>query len=67
MVTENTLISELVKKETMAAAILEQEGFHCLSCASFEGETVESAARSHGIDPVILIRKLNLRLYGKLA
>lgn len=67
MVTKETLVSELIKEEPKAAAILAEEGLRCIGCSSLSGETIESAAKEHGIDPVLLLRKLNFHLYGRLV
>lgn len=62
MIEKDMLISELIGKYEQAAAILAQAGMHCIGCASASGETIEEAALEHGIDPVLLVRKLNLYL-----
>lgn len=61
-VTLDMTIEEIVNADARAAAILEQEGMHCVSCASSSGETLQDAAEGHGVDPVLLMRKLNLHL-----
>lgn len=66
MIEKDMLISELLEKEERAAGILAQAGMHCIGCASSSGETIEDAAIEHGIDPVLLVRKLNLYLYQKM-
>ncbi|MBS5143144.1 MAG: DUF1858 domain-containing protein [Firmicutes bacterium] len=52
--------------DARAARILMESGMNCVGCAASAGETLEEAAREHGIDPVLLVRKLNLRLLGEL-
>ena len=46
--------------------ILMESGMNCVGCAASAGETLEEAAAEHGIDSVLLVRKLNLRLLGIL-
>ena len=52
--------------DSRAAEILMEAGMNCVGCAASAGETLEEAAAEHGIDPVLLVRKLNLRLLGIL-
>ena len=61
-ITLDMTIEEIVKTYPKAAQSLAQSGMNCVSCASASGETLEEAAESHGVDPVILVRKLNLQL-----
>lgn len=61
-INKNMLISELLTTDERIAQLLAKEGMHCIGCMSAENETLEEAAREHGIDPVILERKLNLYL-----
>ena len=61
-ITLDMTIEEIVKTYPKAAQILAQSGMNCVSCAAASGETLEEAAESHGVDPVILVRKLNLHL-----
>ena len=66
MIEKNMLISELIEKYEQAASILAQSGMHCIGCVAAGGETIEEAALEHGIDPVLLVRKLNLYLCQKI-
>ena len=34
-------------------------GMHCLGCPSSQGETLEEAAFVHGLDPELLVEKIN--------
>lgn len=65
-ITKENTIPELLEMDSRAAQILMESGMNCVGCAASAGETLEEAAREHGIDPVLLVRKLNLRLLGKL-
>ncbi|NCB94087.1 MAG: DUF1858 domain-containing protein [Clostridia bacterium] len=67
IITKETTIDELIKSDERAAAILMQAGMNCIGCASSAGETLEEAAFEHSIDPVLLVRKLNLYLNGQLV
>lgn len=61
-VTEETKISELLQKEERAAEVLAASGLHCIGCLIGGEETLAEAAAEHGMDPVLLVRKLNLYL-----
>ncbi len=65
-ITKDTTIPELLEMDSRAAEILMEAGMNCVGCAASAGETLEEAAAEHGIDPVLLVRKLNLRLLGIL-
>lgn len=65
-ITKDTTIPELLEMDPRAAEILMESGMNCVGCAASAGETLEEAAAEHGIDPVLLVRKLNLRLLGIL-
>lgn len=67
IITKEMTIPELLSLDERAADILMQSGMHCIGCASASGETLEEAAAEHGIDPVLLIRKLNLYLNGQIV
>lgn len=61
-ITEDMTIPELLALDERAAQILMQSGMHCVGCAAASGETLAEAAVEHGIDPVLLVRKLNIYL-----
>ena len=62
-ITKEMTIPQLLEMDPRAAQILMQSGMNCVGSASAAGETIEEAALEHGIDPVLLVRKLNLYLY----
>ena len=66
MVDKDMLIGDLIRQDERAVQVLAQVGMNCIGCASAEGETIEEAALEHGIDPVLLVRRLNLHLYQKI-
>lgn len=63
-ITEDMTIPELLNADERAAELLMAAGMNCVGCAAASGETIAQAAEEHGIDPVLLIRKLNLYLNG---
>ena len=67
MIEKDMLICDLLEQYGQAANLLAETGMRCIGCVSASGETIEEAALEHGLDPVLLIRKLNLHLLGKLV
>lgn len=61
-ITLDMTVEEIVQADSRAADILAEEGMNCVSCASASGESLKDAAEGHGVDPVMLLRKLNFRL-----
>ncbi len=60
-ITKDTFIGDLLKleqKEELAEVLL-SSGMHCLGCSIAKHETVEQAAKVHGLDTDDLLRKLN--------
>lgn len=58
-VDKSMLIGELLQVAPQAAPVLMQIGMHCLGCPSAQGESLEEAAMVHGIDPELLVEKIN--------
>ena len=58
-VDKTMLIGELLRVAPQAAPVLMQIGMHCLGCPSAQGESLEEAAMVHGIDPDLLVEKIN--------
>ena len=67
MIEKDMLICDLLEQYGQAANLLAESGMRCIGCVSASGETIEEAALVHGLDPVLLLRKLNLHLLGKLV
>lgn len=66
MITKDMLICDLLEQYEQAAPILAQSGMNCIGCVSASGETIEEAALEHNLDPVLLVRKLNIYLLNSL-
>ena len=47
------------------ASVLMEGGMHCIGCPASQGESLEEAAMVHGIDPDLLLVKLNTYLQEK--
>ena len=58
-VTKSTMIGELLQIDENIAPILLNIGMHCLGCPSSQMETIEEAALVHGIEPELLITRVN--------
>lgn len=61
-ITKEMTVSQLLEADPRAGQILMESGMPCVGCASAAGETLEEAAAEHGLDIVLLVRKLNLYL-----
>lgn len=58
-IDKTMLIGELLRVAPQAAPVLMSIGMHCLGCPSAQGESLEEAAMVHGIDPDLLVEKIN--------
>ncbi|MFI3172053.1 MAG: DUF1858 domain-containing protein [Eubacteriales bacterium] len=61
-ITQETTIGELIATSPQVAPILMEIGMHCLGCPSAQGESIGEAAMVHGIDPELLVAKINAAL-----
>ncbi len=59
VITKDMVISEVIQKKPRTLQVLMSIGLGCIGCPSSLMETVEQAAMVHGIDPDMLIEKLN--------
>ncbi len=66
MIEKDMKISDLLEEYEEAGPLLAQAGLPCVGCAAAGGETIEEAALEHGLDPVLLLRKLNLHLLHRI-
>ncbi len=58
-ITQETTIGMLISEAPQVAPILMEIGMHCLGCPSAQGESIGEAAMVHGIDPELLVAKIN--------
>ena len=58
-ISKDMIISDLVQIDQNIIPILMREGMHCIGCPSAEPETLEEAALVHGLDPDVLVARLN--------
>ena len=52
-------IGELLQISPHIAPILMEVGMHCLGCPASQMETLEEAAAVHGLNPDLLVEKIN--------
>ena len=58
-ISKDIIISDLVQSDQNIIPILMREGMHCIGCPSAQAETLEEAALVHGLDPDVLVARLN--------
>ncbi len=64
-VTKDMTIGEILGIDYSLASVLMSGGMYCVGCPSSQGESLEEAAMVHGIDPDLLLAKLNTYLQEK--
>jgi hybrid cluster-associated redox disulfide protein len=58
-ITKDMIIADIVKIDENVIPILMREGMHCIGCPSAQAESLEEAALVHGLNPDILVARLN--------
>ena len=61
-VSKSTMIGELLQIDADVAPILLNIGMHCLGCPSSQMETIEEAAKVHGLAPDLIRKYVNFRI-----
>jgi len=64
-VSKDMVIGELLQMDPDMAGILVAGGMHCVGCPSAQAETLEEAAIVHGIDPELLVTRINTFIESK--
>ncbi len=64
-ITKDMTIGEILGVDFDLAGVLMEGGMHCIGCPASQGESLEEAAMVHGIDPDLLLVKLNTFLQEK--
>ena len=59
MITKEMTIGEVIKANSNKAEVLLQFGMGCVGCPSAQAETIEEAARVHGIELEQVLEALN--------
>jgi len=52
-------IGEVIRMDPNMINVLMASGMHCIGCPSSQGETLEEAAMVHGIEPDLLLARMN--------
>lgn len=58
-VTKTTQIGEVLRINPNVKEVLMGFGLHCFGCPMSQMETLEEAAGVHGVDPDLLVEKVN--------
>ena len=58
-ISKDMTIGELIRLDQNIIAILMRAGMHCIGCPSAQGESLEEAALVHGMNPDVLVARLN--------
>lgn len=66
-ITKDMLIGEILQMDPDMAGILVAGGMHCVGCPSAQMESLEEAAMVHGIEPDVLVARVNAFLEAKQA
>ncbi len=66
-VTKDMVIGELLRMDPEMAGVLVAGGMHCVGCPSAQAETLEEAALVHGIDPDVLVARVNAFVESRQA
>ena len=64
-ITKYTLIGEILNLDASTAPFFLEMGMHCLGCPASRGESLAEACMVHGVDPDVLVEKLNAHLADK--
>ena len=64
-ITKDTLIGEILNLDASTAPFFLEMGMHCLGCPASRGESLAEACMGHGVDPDVLVEKLNAHLADK--
>ncbi len=66
-ITKDMTIGELLAIDEGFAPVLMEGGMHCIGCPASQMESVEEAALVHGIDPDMILARLNAYLEEQRA
>lgn len=65
VVTEDTIIGDILDADAETAPYFLNIGMHCLGCPSSRGESIADACMVHGTDAAVLVAELNKHFAGK--
>ena len=58
-ITKEMIIGDILNEAPDMAPVLMAAGMHCIGCPSAQAESLEEAALVHGLDPDVLVARLN--------
>ena len=58
-ITKDMIIGDILRMDPEMAGVLVAGGMHCIGCPSAQMETIEEAALVHGIEPDLLVARVN--------
>lgn len=61
-ITKDMTIGQAIAANENIIPVLLDIGMHCLGCPSAQAETLEEAAMVHGIEPDVLMEKINAQV-----
>lgn len=66
-VNKEMIIGDLLRMDPEMAGVLVAGGMHCVGCPSAQAESLEEAAIVHGIEPDVLVARINAFVQSKQA
>ena len=66
-ITKDMIIGDILRMDPNMAGILMASGMGCVGCPSAQMETIEEAALVHGIEPDLLVARVNAFVESKQA
>lgn len=64
-IDKKTMIGVIVRKHPETAPIFARYGMGCVTCSLGQMETVEAAAKEHGVDLIAFLKDLNQAILKK--
>lgn len=64
-ITVDTIIGDILRRETEAAVFFREAGMHCIECPAARGETIAEACAVHGMDAEQFAAVFNARFATK--
>lgn len=65
-ITKDMIIGDILRMDP-EGSVLVAGGMHCIGCPSAQMETIEEAALVHGIEPDLLVARVNAFVESKQA
>ena len=62
IISENSLVGDIVREHPEAADVLYRAGMHCVGCHAAVDESLADACAVHAVDPKEIIKAINERI-----